>query len=214
MNGTRPVLVIGAGGHAKVCIEVLRSEGRFHVIGCVDPYARGKALLGVPVFPDDETIARFFAEGVRHAFIALGGNSLRARLGSEILDIGYQLVNAISPRATISPTAHLGHGILVMPGAAINAEAVIDDLAIVNTNAVVEHDCRLGAACHVAPGSVLAGGVAIGARAFVGASATLIPGISVGADSIVGAGAAVVRDVPPGETVVGVPARAIRKDKR
>jgi UDP-perosamine 4-acetyltransferase len=203
-----PVVVIGAGGHAKVCVDVLRA--RFEPLACLDPGSEAEQVLGVPVLRDEETaLDRLRAQGVGAAFIALGDNATRERIGAAIRAMGFALVNAISPAAVISPSARLGAGLLVMPGAVVNAEAEIADLAIVNTNATVEHDCRLGTATHLGPGAILAGGVSVGARAFLGAGSAVKPGLTIGADAVVGLGAAVVRDIAPGAVVAGTPARLI-----
>ena len=81
---------------------------------------------------------------------------------------------------------------------------------IVNSGAIVEHDCRLESGVHVSPGAVLCGGVFVGERSWVGAGATVIHGITIGKDSIVGAGSTVIRHVADGETVVGSPAKAAK----
>jgi UDP-perosamine 4-acetyltransferase len=210
MSERRPVVVIGGGGHAKVCVDVLRA--RFEPVFCLDPGADDADVLGVPVLPDEEAgLNRCLAEGILLAFVALGENAKRERLGLSLRPRGFEVVNAISPAAVIAPSAQLGAGILVMPGAIVNAGAEIADFAIVNTSAVIEHDCRLGTATHVGPGAVLAGRVKLGARAFVGAGSAVKPRVVIGADAVVGLGAAVVHDVAPGAVVAGAPARPIRR---
>jgi UDP-perosamine 4-acetyltransferase len=202
-----PLVLLGAGGHAKVCIEVFRAHGLLEPVACIDPNAEADHVLGVAVYPEEACLPSFFAQGVRWGFVAIGQNALRAKLGADLRASGFRLANAISPRACVSPSATLAQGILVMPGAVINAEADIGDFCIVNTNAVVEHDCRVGIACHVAPGVVLGGRVQLEDGVFVGTGASVTPNRVIGRYAIVGAGAAVVSNVAAGATVVGVPAR-------
>jgi UDP-perosamine 4-acetyltransferase len=107
----------------------------------------------------------------------------------------------------ISPTARLGRGIAIMAGAVLNAETVVEDFAVINTRASVDHDGRIGLAAHIAPGCSLAGCVSVGERAFLGAGVTVIPNRTIGADIQVGAGACVVSDLVEPGLYLGVPAR-------
>jgi len=204
----KEIVVVGAGGHAKVCIESLRGMGE-QVDFCVSEDHSQDFCLGVPVLKGDGHLALLRCEGYGRAFIAIGSNRLRERLADLALGQGYELVNAISPHAFISPTARLGTGIAVMAGAIINAEAFIDSLAIVNTGACVDHDCRIGKAAHIAPQCGLAGNVAIGTKSFLGIGSRVIPEISIGSEVMVGAGSVVITDIENGQTVVGVPARPL-----
>jgi UDP-perosamine 4-acetyltransferase len=204
-----PIVILGAGGHAKVVIELIREQGGV-IAGLTDSNAAPRSVLGVPVVGDDTALPRLLAEGVRHAFVAIGDNGARVIAAQAATGQGFVLINAVSRHACVSDSARLGWGVAVMAGAVINAEAVIDDLAIVNSGAVVDHDCRLERGCHVGPGAVLAGGVRIGAGALIGTGASVTPGRSIGAGAVVGAGASVVEDVDPDVVAVGVPARAVR----
>lgn len=203
------VLVLGAGGHAKVVIELLRASGR--VVGAIiDADPRPRELLGVPVVGGDERLEALRREGFAQAFVAVGDNHLRQKIARQVQAAGYRLVNALSPAAVLSPSAQVGVGVALMAGAVVNAEARIGDLAIVNTGARIDHDCVLGEACHAGPGAALAGGVEVGPLAFLGVGACVIPQIRIGAAAIVGAGACVTRDILPRTVAVGAPARAIR----
>ena len=204
-----PVLVIGAGGHAKVVIELLRAGGR-EVAGVLDADATPRTVVGAPVIGGDDALPRLRAEGLEDAFVALGGAGLRARIGARARAAGFRLVNAVHPNAAISPSVRLGEGVAIMAGVCLNAETRVGDLAIVNTNASVDHDGDLGEACHVAPGCALAGNVTIGARAFLGAGCVAIPGVRVGDGTTVGAGSVIVRDLPAGVLAMGAPARVVR----
>jgi UDP-perosamine 4-acetyltransferase len=203
------VVVVGAGGHAKVCIELLNAT-RQPVAVCVAGEDAPEHCLGVPVLRGDHHLADLRQQGFEQVFVALGSNSMRERLAIQVCALGFELVNAISPAAIVSPSVEIGVGVAIMAGALINAEAIIEDLVIVNTGASVDHDCRIAKAVHLAPGTRLAGHVVVGARAFLGIGSAVVPGITIEADATVGAGAVVTRTVFAGTTVVGIPARPLR----
>ena len=205
------LVVIGAGGHAKVVIEAIRAAAVGEVAGLIDPAPAAPKLLGVPVLGGDEMLARLRGEGIGAAVVALGENALRERTGHRLRELEFVLPCVIHPAALISPTASLGDGTVIMAAAVVGTETVIGRLAIVNTGAVVDHDNRIGIAAHVGPACGLAGNVHVGDRALIGVGSAVRPGIRIGADAIVGAGAAVVADVPDRGVVGGVPARALRR---
>ena len=205
-----PVVVIGAGGHAKVVIELIRAQGLYDVMGCTDREPQRRDVVGAPILGSDDVLPDLYAQGVRHCFIALGDNALRRKVATQVTSLGFQLVNAISPKAVVSPSARLGRGVAVMAGAVINADATVGDLAIVNTRAAIDHDCQIGEAAHVAPRATLAGSVCVGPLAFVGAGAAIIPGISIGESTVIGAGATVISNLGPNLVAVGVPAKPLQ----
>jgi UDP-perosamine 4-acetyltransferase len=202
--------MLGAGGHAKVCIELLRAQPRYELVGLLDADPRPRSVLGVPVLGPDDRLADLRRGGVKLGFVALGDNRARLAAAARLAQHGIALVNLISPNATLSPSAVLGRGIAVMAGAVINAETRISDLAIVNTRASVDHDGDIGEASHLCPGSTLAGRVTIGRLALIGTGSSAIPGITVGENTLVGAGSCIVRDIPANSVAFGVPARIIR----
>ena len=206
-----PVVVIGAGGHAKVVIELIRAQGLYDVMGCTDREPQRRDVVGAPILGSDDVLPDLYAQGVRHCFIALGDNALRRKVARQVTSLGFQLVNAISPKAVVSPTARLGRGVAVMAGAVINADATVGDLAIVNTRAAIDHDCEIGEAAHVAPRAALAGSVRIGPLAFVGAGAAIVPGIRIGESTVIGAGATVISNLGPNLVAVGVPAKPLQR---
>jgi len=207
---TGAVVVVGAGGHALVAVEVLRSAGRT-VAGCVSNDGRATAPLNrldVELLGDDATLDELVNAGDHEVFIAIGDNHARRDVTTRVLAAGARLTTAISPAAIVSPAATVAAGALVMPGVVVNALATIGQGAIVNTGASVDHECGVSDYAHLAPRSALAGNVRVGEGALVGIGAAVLPGRSIGAWSTVGAGAVVTTDVPANTTVVGIPARA------
>lgn len=207
------IIVVGTAGHAKVVIELLRAGGMTidYCVGADDAYT---TCLGVPVLRGDDHLLSLRREGYSRAFIAIGASGLRQRLANMVKQAGYSLVNAISPRSVISPTAHLGEGVAIMAGVVINAESIIEDLAIINTGTIIDHDCHIGRAAHIAPQSALAGNVKIGNSAFLGVGCKVVPRVKIGSGTIVGAGGVVIADIPDDVVAVGVPAKVIKRLKQ
>lgn len=208
-SASEGIVMVGAGGHAKVCIELLQAMGE-RVAFCVGGDDNGPVCRGVSVLQGDAHLARLLEEGYTRAFIAIGNNRLRLKLGRQAIAMGYSLVNAISPHAIISPSARLGTGIAIMAGAIINAEAELGNLAIINTGASIDHDCVIDAGVHLAPQCALAGNVHVGTGAFLGIGCRVIPEVRIGAGAILGAGSVAICDVPENATAVGVPAKPIK----
>ena len=192
------VIVVGAGGHARVCIEALLDSG-FDVVGCVSRDGAGVSGLPCRVLGRDEELVELA--------VGIGDNRTRELITARCRAAGLAGVNAVSRFAMVSTAAELGIGVAVLPGAVVNPSAIVADGAIVNTRASIDHDVYVGPFAHVAVGASLAGGVTVGERALLGVGSCVVPLVRIGADAVVGAGAAVVRDVPAGALVLGVPAR-------
>ena len=208
---TSNVLLIGAGGHARVCLEALRDHPGMRAVGAVSSDGHGIDHLGVPLLGTDhdlETTAQ--SCGATAACVAIGHNGDRQRAAERWTATGRPLASAVSRFAMVSHTASVGPGTVLLPGAVVNAATTLGSCVIVNTNASIDHDCQVGDAAHIAPGVAIAGEVTIGRRALIGIGARVLPGVTIGDDAIVGAGAVVTGDVPPGTVVVGVPARPVR----
>ena len=206
------VVGLGAGGHAKVVLEIVKGHVHLKIVGMLDNNSdlHGKKLLGVPVLGDDELLPELLAKGVNRFFVGVGGvgnNQPRQRLFEFAVSLGMKPVSAIHSSAVISPSVTIGSGSVVMAGAIINASTKIGVNNIVNTGAILEHDCVLGDHVHVATGARLASSVTIGDGAHVGIGATIRQLINIGQGATIGAGSVVVKDVQPGSTVMGVPAR-------
>lgn len=201
------MVILGAGGHAKVIMEILESRDDVLLAGYVSAGGETGPLYGVRRLGDDSNLQDLFAEGIRSAFVAIGDNAVRKERMGILARIGYRVINAISPKACISRYATLGVGIAAMPGAVVNAAATLGDGAIVNTNASVDHDCVIGSFAHVGPGASVAAQADIGEGVILGTGTCVIPGIGIGGWTVVGAGSVVVRNLPAGVIAFGTPAK-------
>lgn len=212
----KKVIGLGAGGHAKVVIEILRLVGDYELVGLLDSdrALHGTLVESVAVIGDDDQLVALYDQGIRHAFIGVGSAGdlgPRRRLYEKVRSLGFEVIRAVHPSAVIAASAQLGHGPTVMAGAVINPAARLGDNVIVNTGAIVEHDCVLEDHVHVATGAHLAGTVHVGQGSHIGLGASVRQGIRIGRESVVGAGSVVVDDVPDRVVVVGVPAKILRK---
>ena len=205
MTVNQPFYIYGAGGHGRVLLDIARCA-RVPVAGFLDDAPATSLIDTVPVLklsPEDfRSLAPFTF------IVALGFNPTRARLYSALLEYGNP-ASLIHPFSSISSGATLGRGIAIMPGTVINTGARIGDNCIINTGATVDHDCQIEPHSHICPGVHLAGNVRVGAGSMLGTGSSVIPGIMIGENCIIGAGSAVVRDIPPGSTAFGVPARVV-----
>ena len=193
-------------------LDILRAAGNLEPVGFIDADTTltGTCIGGLPVFGTVNVLAKFRQQKWGHAIVAIGDNRTRLQYATMLGEQGFELVNAIHPRATIADTAVLGRNVVVAAQAAVCTEARLGDCVIINTAAVVDHECEVADAVHVCPGAHLAGRVRVGTGAFIGLGANVIQCTVVGDYAVVGAGAAVIRDVPAYAKVVGIPARIVK----
>lgn len=199
------ILVLGAGGHAKVVADILLSQG-VEVAGFLDddPQSWGLTRLGIQIRGPMDSFESYAPDGL---IIGVGSNQARRLIAERLKQVDDLWRSALHPSCVIASSAQLGRGVVVAAAAVINPDSTIGDHAIINTGATVDHDCTIGEFVHLGPGVHLSGGVRVGSGALVGVGASLAPGCSVGEWAVVGAGSVVVRDIPAGVTAKGVPAR-------
>lgn len=188
----------GASGHAKVIMDILRSNN-ISVEALVDDNPELTTLNGITVLHN--------AEGLSPMIISIGNNRIRKTIAGKLK---CEYCTAIHPSTNIAKTAMIGEGSVVMAGVTINANATIGRHCIINTNASVDHECIIGDFVHISPNVALCGNVQVGEGTHIGVGASVIPGIKIGKWCTIGAGATVIRDIPDGATAIGTPARIIK----
>lgn len=212
-TNSKNLIIVGAGGHGRVCADVAQRAG-WMLHGFCDPaFQHVTEILGVRMLPDSEETLFANWPDQTCLFVAIGDNTRRLSILDAASRMDIELAVLIDPSAIISPSATLSAGTVVMPGAVINAEAFVGRGALINTAVVVEHGARVGQGAHIAPGACLTGDTVVGDRSLVGARATLIPGVQIGQDVTVGAGAVVTRAFGDSAQLVGVPARTTQQLK-
>jgi len=206
------VVILGAGGHGRVVLDILHQSKGHHPVGFLDNNTalHGRRIDGLPVLGGIESAADLKSRGIPGAVIAIGDNGVRRSLGDYLESAEIQIVNAIHPSAQLAGNAIFGKGVVIAAGALVCAHCQIGDYVILNTGCIVDHESMIATAAHICPGVRLAGHVTVESGAFIGIGATVVQNVRIGFEAIVGAGAVVTKNVDPMTTVVGVPAQPIK----
>ena len=200
------LVVLCAGGHARVVVEALLSRGiRPDSFTDRDPARMGTSVGGVPIVGSDDHVltlpvaATELANGRgNRATRTSSGLSGRRGLFERFVALGYGFPVIAHVSAVIASDVSPAEGAQMMAGSIVQPGGRIGRNVLINTRAVVEHDCQVGDHSHIAPGAVLCGGVAVGEEVHVGAGAVVLGGVRLGARSVVAAGAVIARDVEAG----------------
>lgn len=189
--------LFGAGGHAKVILDILESND----------------IIVEELFDDDVTIKLFMgipvSQNVKSPMIvSIGNNTIRKKVVLNHPESSYY--NAISQTAIISKNVKVGEGTVIMQGVVIQSSSKIGNHVIINTSATVDHDCVIEDFVHIAPGVNLCGDVKVGEGTLIGAGSVVIPGVKIGKWCKIGAGAVIIKDIPDNSIAVGVPCKTIR----
>jgi sugar O-acyltransferase (sialic acid O-acetyltransferase NeuD family) len=214
MASEERIIVVGAGGHARAVLDVIRSEGRYAVAGLLDSSReRGTHWLGAEVLGDESALPDLCrALDTRLGLVAVGDNWQRRALMQRLEERvpGFAFASCVHPKASVAADALLGAGSVVMPGAVVVSGCRIGRGCIVNTLASLDHDGVMEDFASLAPGVVAGGNVHVGACAALSLGARVMHGIRIGPHAVVGAGALVLEEVPAQVVAFGVPARVIR----
>jgi sugar O-acyltransferase (sialic acid O-acetyltransferase NeuD family) len=188
------ILLIGAGGHCKSCIDVIEQQGLYQIAGIIDKdIANETTILGYPVIGTDEDLDDL-RQVYEYAFVTVGQiktPELKVNLFNRLTELGYNIPTIISPLAYVSKHAEIGRGTIVMHHALINAGADIGENCIINSKALVEHDAQVGNHCHISTGAVINGNVKVSDNSFIGSQATTKQGVVILEKSFIKAGSVV-----------------------
>lgn len=195
---TKPsMILIGAGGHARACIDVIEQHGQYQIAGLVGLQEEMHTRhLGYTVIATDADLPRL-ANDYEYALVTVGqlhSPNTRIRLYQRAVELGLSLPGIVAPTAHVATHASIGAGTILMHRAIVNAGARVGRNCIINSTALVEHDAVIEDHCHVSTGAIVNGSVSIGAGSFVGSGSVIKDGITIGRNCVVGLGLSVRKD--------------------
>ena len=202
----RKLVILGAGGHAKVAVDIALSMQRWTNIMLLDDQTdlMGTTVLGQPVVAPIKEYLNYH-DNQTDFFVSLGDNQLRKKWTEALKEHDVKITTLIHPKAVINRDVSIEEGSIVMAGAVINSGTVIEQGVIVNTSVSVDHDCHIGSFVHLSPGVHLGGTVKVGDLSWLGIGTTVIQQVTIASKVIIGAGALVIKDVLESGVYVGSP---------
>lgn len=200
--------IVGASGHGQVIADIAIACGVKEIVFYDDRWQELREHYGYSVLGNVNDAIADATTKYDSAVVAIGNAKIRAAIQSQLPSVAPALVH---PTSVISASARVGSGTVVMPNTVVNAHTVIGDGVIINSGAVVEHDCKVGDYSHICPNTSVAGSVTIGTHSWIGIGSAIIQLLTIGNNVTVGAGSVVIRNVPDGQTVVGNPAKLIKR---
>ena len=196
-NGS--VLIFGGGGHAKVCIDIIKQTKTHTMIGVVDDnIPLHTPVLDVPVIGNLLTIDQLITKGLKNVILGIGGvlsKGIRKKIFLSLKDKDLYVPNIIHPSASVEPSVTLGEGNQIMQGAIIGSNVKIGNNCIINSGSIISHDTVIGDNVHIAPGAIIAGGVTIKEDSIIGMGATIFLGLTIGKNVVIQNGTNVFTDI-------------------
>ena len=195
----KKIIIIGAGGHAKSCIDIIELTKKYEIIGLIDKtLSKGYEISGYCIIGDDSALT-ILGNDVKYAFIAIGqikSPNIRIRLYNFLTKHGFKLPRIISPNSYLSKHSIIKNGSILMHNTIINSHSSIGNNCIINNNALIEHDVIVEDHCHISTGAIINGGAYVGEKTFIGSGAVINQNIRIGDSCIIASGAIINEDIP------------------
>ena len=208
------IIIIGAGGHSKVVVDIIQKEQKYEIAGFIDNYLPiGHKVLDYKVLGKVEEINTLIKKHETFGgTIAIADNFLRSDVEKKIKQLcnEFKFINCIHPNSNIAFNVVMGKGNVVMAGATINTSSEISNHCIFNTNCSIDHDNRIANFTSIAPNAVTGGNVQVGEFSVIGIGATVKHAVSIGYNCIIGASSFLNKDAKSNSVYYGIPAKFIR----
>lgn len=196
-NISKSVIVIGAGGHARVLLDTLVRRN-VNVIGLVTPDKTiGSECFGFNVLGDDSIVSLYESNEVLlvNGIGSLPDKTVRSNVADQMKKQGYKFASVIHPSAIIAKDVEIEDGVQIMANVVVQSGSTIGEDSIINTGVCIDHDCAIESNCHIAPGVTISGGVRIGKSSHLGTGTIVVQNISIGSKCVIAAGSVIYRDV-------------------
>ncbi|OIJ22376.1 sugar acetyltransferase [Anaerobacillus alkalidiazotrophicus] len=209
---SKPVIIIGGGGHSKVLQDILKLINR-EIIGITEQSYEKEESNGIKIIGNDELIFKYKASEIElvNAIGSIPFTNKRKLIFTKFKENGYSFATIIHPSSIIASDTEFEEGVQIMAGVIVQPGTKVGYNTILNTKSSIDHDCKIGSHTHIAPGVTLSGNVTIEEDVHVGTSACIIQGVTIGRGTTIGAGSVVLKSISKNSKVVGNPAREVRK---
>lgn len=195
----RSVVIFGGGGHARVCIEILKQTKTHEIIGLIDDnIPLNTIVFDIPVIGTLATMDALVAKGLQNVVLGIGGilsKGSRKKIFNSLKESGLNIPNIIHPSASVEPSVKLGEGNQIMQGAIVGSNVKIGNNCIINSGSIISHDSIIGDNVHIAPGAIIAGGVTIKDNGLIGMGATIFLGLTIGKNVVIQNGVHIFTDI-------------------
>lgn len=176
------IILVGAGGHAVSCIDVIHQEKKFKIIGLIDNNKNiGSKFCNYKILGKDKDLKKL-RKYAKYAFISIGQigvSNLRKKIFLNLLKHGFKIPKIISPHSYVSKNAIIDKGSMILHGAIVNSEAKIGQNCIINNKALIEHGVTIGNHTHVATSATVNGDVKVGDECFLGSGCVVKNNIKI-----------------------------------
>jgi sugar O-acyltransferase (sialic acid O-acetyltransferase NeuD family) len=191
----KKILLIGCGGHTKVCAEVILGTGKFKIAGVICKNKKG--IFNIPQIGMDDDLKRL-KKKYNYAFITIGqikNYGIRRKIYKKLKYLNFNVPKIISKNAITSKSAKIGSGTIVMDRAVIHQDVKVGNNCIINTGAIIEHDVEIGDNSHISTGAIVNGGVKIGKNVFIGSGSIIVNDIQIKSNSFIKAGTLIKKSI-------------------
>lgn len=205
----KKIIIVGDGGHAKVVIDIIQEMNCYEIIG-VTSNNKINQFCGYPVLGNDNILSDYLKNGVNNIALGIGGfkdNIQRTKLYNKFTGLGFNIINAIHPKTSVSKSVSIGNGVVVFPGVALNTEVKIGNNVIIATGSTIDHETEIGSNTLVSAGVTIGANVIIGEGTLCALGSKIVSGITIGKNCLIAAGAVVVNDIDDNSVVCGIPAK-------